>query len=238
MRAHEDLREFVDRPAINFWMGPKAHAVSYLLKGDGYYNIVLICPDNLPEKVDVASAPAHEIEEFFEGWDPRLRRMIERVTEVSKWRLHNSCEMKSWTHKGGRFVLLGDACHATLPYLAQGAAMAVEDGAVLGGLLGKLEHKSQLAGVLKLYESLRKSRTTRIVQESSHQRQVFHLEDGEEQRRRDRELLSDRVRPGFPNKWRDPAFRNFLFNYDAAREVEAAWAKFKGEEKPVFRSML
>lgn len=60
----------------------------------------------------------------------------------------------------------GDACHPMLPYLAQGANSSLEDGAVLGGLLGKLISKKQLPYALKRYESLRKSRGDAIVRET------------------------------------------------------------------------
>ncbi|PWW74169.1 FAD/NAD(P)-binding domain-containing protein [Tuber magnatum] len=227
MRKHKDLEEFVNKPAINTWMGPNAHAVSYLLKDQGYYNMVLICPDNMPGGVNVMSTDSSEVLEFFKSWDPRLQKMIGLVSSVSKWRLQNSTEMASWTHPSGKFALLGDACHATLPYLAQGAAIAVEDGGVLGGLLAKLEDRSQLPALLRTYEGLRKNRTTKIVVGSTGMRDILHMEDGEKQKRRDAVLLADDIKPGFPNKWRDPTFRNFLFAYDGAREVEIAWERFR-----------
>lgn len=229
MRKHEELAELVKTPAINLWMGPYGHAVCYLLQGGGLYNIVLLCPDTLPEFVNIATEDAQEVRDFFKNWDPRLSKLLNMVHEVSKWRLQNSTEMDTWLHPAGKFVLLGDACHATLPYLAQGAAMAVEDGAVLGGLLGKLEDRSQLKPLLATYESLRKKRTTRIVQESTHQRDVFHLPDGKEQEDRDGIMLADERKPSFPNKWRDLEIQKFLFEYDAFAEVEAAWARLKDE---------
>ncbi len=116
MKRHPELVELVENPAINFWMGPDGHAVCYLLNG-GVYNIVLLCPDNLPELVNTAKADVQEMREFFERWDPRLKTLLGLVHETSKWRLLNSEEMAQWRHPSGRFVLLGDACHATLPYL-------------------------------------------------------------------------------------------------------------------------
>lgn len=223
MSKYQELAELVNNPVINIWMGPSGHAVCYLLQGGGLYNIVLLCPDTLPESVNIAIGDAQEVREFFKNWDPRLLKLLSMVHEVSKWRLLNSTEMDTWLHPAGKFVLLGDACHATLPYLAQGAAMAIEDGAVLGGLLGKLEDRSQLGPLLATYESLRKKRTTRIVQESTHQRDVFHLPDGKEQEGRDAIMLADELKAGFPNKWRDPEMQRFLFAYDALAEVEAAW---------------
>lgn len=237
MRKHEELAELANNPAINVWMGPSGHAVCYLLQGGRLYNIVLLCPDNLPESVNIATGDAQEVRDFFKNWDPRLMKLLSMVREVSKWRLQNSSEMDTWLHPAGKFVLLGDACHATLPYLAQGAAMAVEDGAVLGGLLGRLEDGSQLKGLLATYESLRKKRTTRIVLGSTDHRDVFHLHDGKKQEDRDAILLGDERKAGSPNKWRDPDFQRFMFGYDAFAEVETAWAKLKRGERDTI-SML
>jgi salicylate hydroxylase len=117
MRKHADLIDLAENPAINYWMGPDGHAVCYLLKGGVVYNIVLLCPDNLPELVNTAKADLQEMRDFFENWDPRLKTLLGLVQETSKWRLQNSEEMMRWSHPNGKFVLMGDACHATLPYL-------------------------------------------------------------------------------------------------------------------------
>jgi len=117
MKRHPDLRDLVEKPAVNYWMGPYGHVVCYLLQGGGLYNIVLICPDNLPEMFNTAQADLQDMREFFAGWDPKLKTLLGMVQETTKWRLLNSEEMDSWSHPSGKFVLLGDACHATLPYL-------------------------------------------------------------------------------------------------------------------------
>ena len=117
MKKHLLLKDLAEKPAINYWMGPNAHAVCYLLKGGGLYNIVLICPDNLPDMVNTAKADVQEMRDFFEKWDPKLKALLGLVQETSKWRLQNSEEMETWSHPSGKFALLGDACHATLPYL-------------------------------------------------------------------------------------------------------------------------
>lgn len=117
IRSHPLLAPLIEKPAINYWMGPNAHAVAYLLQGGSLFNIVLCCPDDLPEQVSVAEADVQEMREFFEKWDSQLRALLELVQEISKWRLQNSHEMETWSHRSGKFTLLGDACHATLPYL-------------------------------------------------------------------------------------------------------------------------
>lgn len=118
---------------------------------------------------------------------------------VYKWKLTNLPELETWTKVGsdlysfltklilstkGAVALLGDACHPTLPYQAQGAAMAVEDGAVIGKLLGSLQDQkssndsSFVASVLNLYEQIRKAQTTRNVRGAVMNRQLFHINDG------------------------------------------------------------
>jgi len=120
MKKHPNLRDLAEKPAVNYWMGPYGHVVCYLLQGGDLYNIVLICPDNLPEMSYTAKADLQEMRDFFENWDPRLKTLLGMVQETKKWRLMNSEEMESWSHPNGNFVLLGDACHATLPYLSVG----------------------------------------------------------------------------------------------------------------------
>lgn len=252
IKTHPGLRELVEKPVINYWMGPNAHVVCYLLQGGGLYNIVLICPDNLPDLVSTAKADLQEMQELFQHWDPRLRALLGLVQETSKWRLQNSEEMKSWRHSAGKFALLGDACHATLPYLcvsfifnpssrtmadfcsprAQGAAQAVEDGAVLGALFERLKHRSQVADALLIYERLRKERTTRVVKRSTTLRGTFHMEDGDRQKERDRQLTEQEPFENYPNPWADPIFQKWLFGYDADREVEMSWMKYKGSKFP------
>lgn len=110
---------------------------------------------------------------------------------------------------------------------AQGAAQAVEDGAVLGALLERIERKSQLSDVLTIYERLRKERTTCVVKGSTALRDIFHMTDGERQRERDRQLTEEEPFEGYPNRWADPVFQEYLFGYDAFAEVDIAWKRYK-----------
>lgn len=94
--------------------------------------------------------------------------MIAQLQTALKWKLCHHAELKSWIK--GSIALMGDSSHPTLPYQAQGAAMAVEDGAVIGTLLGRLQacpdlvaesNRQQAIGeILNIYERLRKQRTT------------------------------------------------------------------------------
>jgi len=110
---------------------------------------------------------------------------------------------------------------------AQGAAQAVEDGAVLGALFERIEHRSQIPDLLTIYERLRKERTTRVVKGSTALRDIFHMVDGDRQQERNRQLLEHAPFEGYPNRWADPVFQPWLFGYDAFAEVDAAWKRYQ-----------
>lgn len=149
-------------------------------------------------------------------------------------------------------LLLDVAVHIrSKPYRAQGAAMAIEDAAVLGNLLSRISHMSQLGSLLKAYEDLRLPRTS-VVQESSRLNQhIFHLPDGPEQRERDANMRKamalelagktdelQRGTAGNQNQWADRAKSNDLFGYDADAEVDKWWAAHGRELEDFVRSKL
>jgi salicylate hydroxylase len=117
MRTHPLLSDISESSPTNYWLGPDSHAICYPLRGGDLYNLVIIRPDNLPDFVNVASANIQELQEYFTGWEPRFRAVLEMVEDATKWRMLSSEELKVWSSPSKKFVLLGDACHATLPYL-------------------------------------------------------------------------------------------------------------------------
>ncbi|KAJ6086210.1 Salicylate hydroxylase [Penicillium sp. IBT 16267x] len=120
-----------------------------------------------------------------------LTKMIAQVDNALKWKICHMKELDTWCK--GSIALLGDACHPTLPYQAQGAAMAVEDGAALGVLLGKLSRSdlpaTKVPDVLRLYELIRKERTTINVQGAVANQKLYHMVDGPEADARDEAFL-------------------------------------------------
>lgn len=219
LRTCPELKELFAQPNLNFWLGPKMHCVVYFLQQGEQCNVVIIGPDTLSENAMVEPASVEEMRALFEGWDPTFQKLISFVDSTSKWKLQNSKELDSWVHPTANLALLGDACHATLPCLAQGAAQAVEDAGVLAELL-KTCTKENLHETLKTYESIRKPRTTVVVTESTDLGDnVFHLDDGPLQQERDRKLSQSPPQVGCPNKWADPNFQKFLFSYNAFSEA-------------------
>lgn len=133
-----------------------------------------------------ARASKQEILDHFGAWDPvRLRKLLEYIPDenVMKWRLCEHDPLPTWTI--GKLVLLGDACHPMLPYVAQGAAQAIEDVAVLHSALNRVSEPDDLPVLLKAYELARKPWAESIVETGGATRRVLHLPDGPDQEARD-----------------------------------------------------
>jgi 6-hydroxynicotinate 3-monooxygenase len=115
-----------------------------------------------PHESSSVPADMGEFHAAFAGFHPTVLRQIERFHSASKWAVYDSEPLTVWSR--GRVVLLGDACHAMTPYMGQGAAMAIEDGAMLVRCLeaseGDLDH------ALRMYEINRKDRTAAVQSES------------------------------------------------------------------------
>lgn len=173
----------------------------------------------------------------------RLTQLLECVDKVDKWKLMHREEMKSWINPQSNLVLIGDACHPMLPYLAQGANSSIEDGCVLGLLLSPsvnpgFASKSDLPSTLQLFQKLRKARGEAIARETFKQRRDFHMRDGLEQEKRDKlfEMWLEKAKGAeiegeeeFPSRWTCPVVQPWLYGYDAFKEVEAAVAQASKE---------
>jgi salicylate hydroxylase len=134
MMQHPELVEFVSEPNFVEWYGPHKHILSYFIRREGPLHIALYTKDTMPESVLAGKGTVQEVLDLFKDWDPKLQTMLTLVQDVLKWRVLKLDEMKQWSHPSGSLILIGDACHLSPPYLAMGAAMAIEDGAVLGNI--------------------------------------------------------------------------------------------------------
>jgi salicylate hydroxylase len=128
-----------------------------------------------------APSTREELLAAFEGWHPNIVKLFERVDSVFKWGLFDRDPMPSWSK--GRVTLLGDASHPMLPFLSQGAAMAIEDGYVLARSLAA--HGTDVASALRDYEAERIPRTSRVQLESRERGRTYHLPSLYAQRKRD-----------------------------------------------------
>ncbi|OUM54462.1 hypothetical protein BVG19_g3855 [[Candida] boidinii] len=219
-----ELSKLITNPQVNYWLGPECHCVNYPVKKGKFFNFVLLCPDTVPEGMSICPGTVEEMKNIFVGWDKRLLKLMDLFegTMIDKWKLCYREGIDHWYHESGMLALLGDSVHATLPYLASGAGMAIEDGAVIGKLLERFPDKSQLKKALSIYESKRKLRTERIVQRGNQQQILYHLQDGPEQQERDRILSMGEDAPaGEPLVWRDREMAPWLLSYDAFADAAA-----------------
>ncbi|KAJ8070662.1 hypothetical protein OCU04_001033 [Sclerotinia nivalis] len=186
----QNLKEMMAQPTVNVWLGPDAHVISYLLKND-VLNVVLVTKDTTGEKTIYGpqKASVSELKAVYKGWDPIFETILDvEDSDCTKWSLLSINDVGNWCHPSGKFALIGDAAHATLPYLAQGAAQAFEDAAVLGTLFAEISNISQIPEVLSIYEKLRKPRTVELKKKTLAQKTMYGLHDGPHQEARDRHL--------------------------------------------------
>ncbi|KIV89302.1 hypothetical protein PV10_08879 [Exophiala mesophila] len=220
-----ELAPFVTDPQVNYWLGPDAHAVNYVLRGGELFNMVLLVPDDMPlGGANTLEGNVEEMRALYKDWDPRIPKLLKLCESVYKWRLQIRIGMDSWSHPSGTFTMLGDAVHATLPYLASGAGMCLEDAAVLGELFSRAPNprdpqvKKEL---LSIYETCRKERTEMVVKRGNLQQHLYHLHDGPEQQERDRKIMAKEQ--GEALAWRDSGLAPKLLGYQVEKDVDQYW---------------
>jgi 2-polyprenyl-6-methoxyphenol hydroxylase-like FAD-dependent oxidoreductase len=178
--AHLDLER-----TAQIWMGPGKHFVHVYVRND-LVNFVAVLErdawtsESWSERGEVADVLA-----AFGGWHPQVRAILGAVDETYLWGLFDRKPMAQWSV--GRVTLLGDACHPMLPFKAQGAAQAIEDGATLAALLAPIGAQ-EIPAALRQYEALRRARTARVQGESEANKIRHHLPDGPAQQARDDEM--------------------------------------------------
>lgn len=169
--ATERLPERFHRPVGTNWIGPGGHVIHYLLRRGELMNYVSVVErtDWQVESWSVAGT-VEECLADYQGWHEDVHTLIKAIDTPYKWALMLRQPMREWTQ--GRVTLLGDACHPTLPFLAQGAVMAIEDGLVLARALAANGSDHDVA--FRSYEAERKERTTKIVKGAEANLGRFH----------------------------------------------------------------
>ena len=153
------------------WIGPGAHIVHYPLRGGELLNFVGIAQRSEWQAESWSlQGDLDELVRDFRGWHPDVQGMIRGIKIPYKWGLILRSPSTRWS--AGRITLVGDACHPTLPFLAQGAVMAIEDGFILARCLEKyvFDH----ARAFSSYEAARQERTRKVVLGSAENAKRFH----------------------------------------------------------------
>lgn len=188
------------------WMGPGRHFVHYYVRGGDLLNFVAVVDqdawtaESWTDRGDLDQARAE-----FAGWHPQVQGILNAVDETFIWALFDRPPLDAWSK--GRATLLGDACHPMVPFMAQGAAQAIEDGATLEACL---TGAADPVAALQTYEALRRPRTARVQGLAAGNKTRFHLPDGPDQVARDAEMARNVTDWSLDNvAW--------LYGHDAAR---------------------
>jgi salicylate hydroxylase len=180
---------------VRNWLGPHQHLVAYPVGRDArYINLVCVVPEpcwtteawNIPGSVT-------DLRRHFDGWNAELTTLLDAVEEpVFKWALYDREPLARWST--ATTTLLGDACHPMLPFLAQGAAQAIEDAATLARCLS--DTPADIPAALARYEAARRPHTAKIQRMSWDNNTFYHLPDGPQQRARDEALQAAAAESG------------------------------------------
>ncbi len=173
IEATQVPREFRDR-RVQLWMGRNAHLVAYPVSGGRRINVVAIVEGAWNRPGWGEPGDAAEIKPYFDApkWPVPARLMVSAVESWRRWALFSIKDGGAWTGGNG-IALLGDAAHAMLPFMAQGAGMAIEDAAVLANCLAQTP--GDVAAALERYAGQRRGRVARVQRAARQTGRIYHL---------------------------------------------------------------
>lgn len=151
------------------WLGSQGHVVHYPIAGGRLINVVAIERNPTPVEGWAAPGRREDLLVRYASAAPALRELLARPREWLRWSLFDHPAERL---AKGRIALLGDAAHPVLPFLAQGAAMAIEEAATLASLLR--EARTDIPQLLSTYEKERHGRATRVQKEARTNGRIYH----------------------------------------------------------------
>lgn len=167
-----ELAEGLVEDKLNIWVGPGKHVVAYpVRRGELINYVALVEEDGWDDESWTTLADANTLQATFAGWNDTVRTLVGRTLrgQCYKWALLGRDPMPSWSR--GNTTLLGDAAHPMVPYLAQGAVMAIEDAWAVAGCLAGAD---DCAAAFQRYEDERIQRTTAIQAAAWEQGRLNH----------------------------------------------------------------
>lgn len=164
------LPKHMRTPVGTNWVGPHGHVITYPLRHGELINFVgIVERGDWADESWTTPGATEECAADYTGWHDDVLTLIRMIDTPMKWALKLRPTLQSWS--AGSVTLLGDACHATLPFLAQGAGMALEDGIVLARAMVA---NDDVVTAFKRYEEARIERTSAVVRGSAANAGRFH----------------------------------------------------------------
>jgi len=204
----ERLPESLHQPVGVNWVGPNGHVVHYPLRGGEIMNVNAVVEH---EKWEVESwtmaGTTEECLNDFKGWHEEVHALMRAIDRPLKWAFLYRKPLDKWAV--GRATLLGDACHSMVPFLAQGASIAIEDGLVLARAFQR--YPQDIEQALKAYEAARFERAYKVVRGSADNIQRFH-----NPALADPKTAVDYVRRSWGERQVTGQSLDWIFSYDAA----------------------
>jgi salicylate hydroxylase len=228
MEHDPEMLELLESDTVVRWVGERRHIIAYPVSNHQIYNLSSAQPDTNFASATNATYTTRGSKaamlKVYEDFCPLVHRMLNLVPdgEVCEWKLRVHKPLPTWVH--GSVALLGDACHPTLPHLSQGAAMAIEDGAVLAEVVSKIpadkvHDPETLTRTLKVYELLRKPYTSKLVDLAAYSGRILHLGEGKAKEERDREFRQNGKTGSVPDKWASPDVQQMIYSHDCVKEA-------------------
>ncbi|KAH7067270.1 hypothetical protein BKA63DRAFT_570580 [Paraphoma chrysanthemicola] len=225
MRDDPDIAWILEKPSLNIWIGEDRHVMTYTIAAGEAFNMVLSHIDHSDPVGWSPKFAKDDIQREFAGWDSQLTKIISLIDQCMKWPLKTGQQLPTWTSPSSKLVVMGDAAHAMLPYMSQGAAMAVEDGAALAVALNEIDSIGELPSALQAFEIERIKRSSDMQNASRVNGVIWHFRDGPEQRARDAAMAAEVAGEAFTssaNQWSDPVTQWWAYGYDAEKSMERA----------------
>lgn len=155
---------------VRVWLGPGAHLVHYPTGDNGDINLVAVTMEKQPVETWGEEMPAEEVLHRFARWHAAPRSVLAAAKNFRRWSLFEAPQMSWWGKDAS--TLLGDAAHGMFPFLAQGAAAALEDAVTLSD---QLRNADDIPGALRAYERLRIPRTQQIQSAARNVGRIYHM---------------------------------------------------------------
>jgi salicylate hydroxylase len=167
----DELPDDFQQPATTIWLFPDAHVVHYPVSGGSELAVVVVFDDQHDSSDWSAPVPPSWIQQSMPECAEPLQALILEARTWRRWALHTLPVPRRWVR--GAMALLGDAAHPVLPFLAQGAVMALEDAVVLAD--GLHRHGDDVPAGLGWYQEQRRRRVLRVARASRRNGRIYHL---------------------------------------------------------------